>query len=46
MSKIIWSDEETFKLNGTVNRHNFVFWASENQHMHLDKAANFPGVTV
>lgn len=30
LDKIIWSDEADFKLNGTVNRHNCTYWASEN----------------
>jgi hypothetical protein len=28
MSKIVWSDEVTFKNNGAVNRHNCVCWAT------------------
>ena len=27
---IIWSDAATFKLNGHVNRHNSVYWATQN----------------
>ena len=27
---IWWSDEATFKLNGRINLHNCVYWASEN----------------
>jgi hypothetical protein len=26
MSRILWSDEATVKLNGTVNRQNCVYW--------------------
>jgi hypothetical protein len=29
----VWSDEATFKLNGTANRHNFVYWTPENPHI-------------
>ncbi|PSN42922.1 hypothetical protein C0J52_12023 [Blattella germanica] len=36
----------TFKLNGTVNRHNLVFWAPENPHVHVNKAVNVLGVYV
>lgn len=32
LDKILWSDESEFKLNGSVNRHNCVYWASENPH--------------
>jgi len=35
--KVVWSDEAQFKLNGTVNRHNFVYRSSENPHIHLEK---------
>jgi hypothetical protein len=30
---IVWSDEATFKFNGTVNQHNCVYRASENLHV-------------
>jgi len=43
VTKIVWSDEAQFKLNGTVNRHNCVYWAPENLHVHVDKAVNLPG---
>ena len=44
--KIIWSDEAIFKLNGQVNRHNSVYWASENPHVIHEKEVNTIGVTV
>lgn len=44
--KFVWSDEAQFKLNGTVNRHNCVYWAPDNPHVHVDKAVNLPGLTV
>jgi hypothetical protein len=44
--KIVWSDEATFKLNGTVNCHNCVHWAPENLHIHVNKVVNLPGLTV
>jgi len=44
--KIVWSDEAQFKLNGTVNRHNCVYWALENLHVHVGKEVNLPGVNV
>ena len=48
VTKIVWSDEAQFKLNGTVNRHNCVqaYWAPENLHVHVDKAVYLPGVNV
>jgi len=46
VTKIVWSDEAQFKLNGTVNRHNCVYWAPENLHIHVDMAVNVPGVNV
>ena len=42
--RILWSDEAQFKLNGHVNRHNSVYWASENPHEVLEKEVNSPGV--
>ncbi|PSN44951.1 hypothetical protein C0J52_16477 [Blattella germanica] len=36
----------TFKLNGTVNRHDSVYWAPENRNLRVDKAVNLPGVHV
>jgi len=41
--QIVWSDEAQFKLNGTVNRHNCVYWAPENLHVHVGKAVNLLG---
>ncbi|KAJ4429538.1 hypothetical protein ANN_21707 [Periplaneta americana] len=43
---IVWSDEDTLKLNGTINRHNCVYWANENPHIFQEKTVNLPGVTV
>ena len=43
VTKIVWSDEAQFKLNGRVNRHNCVYWAPENLHVEVDKAVNLPG---
>jgi len=33
--KMVWFDETQFKLNGTVNQHNCVYWAPENPHVHV-----------
>lgn len=43
---IVWSDEETFKLNGTINRHNCVYWARENPIAMEEWAVNLPGLSV
>jgi hypothetical protein len=43
---IVWSDEATFKLNGTVNSHNFVYWATENPCVPEEQAVNLLGVSV
>ena len=34
---IVWSDESTFTLAGTVNRHNCVLWSLTNQHFKIEK---------
>jgi hypothetical protein len=41
---IVWTDEATFELNGTVNRYNCVYWSSENPNVRVDKAVNLPGI--
>jgi hypothetical protein len=46
MSKIVWSDEATFKLNGTVNQHNYVYYAAENPYIHVDKEVSLPGLIM
>jgi len=46
VGKMIWSDEAQFKLNGTVNRHNCVYWAPENPHVHVEKEVNLRGLNV
>jgi len=37
VGKIVWSDESQFKLSGTVNLRNCVYWAPENPHVHVEK---------
>ena len=34
---IIWSDEATFKLDGSVNRHNSTYYARENPHVTIKR---------
>lgn len=46
IDSIIWSDEVQYKLNGTVNRHNFVYWAEDILHSATEKAVNLSGVNV
>jgi hypothetical protein len=46
LSKIVWSGEATFKLNGTVILHSCMYWAPGNPHIHVDKEVNSPGLTV
>jgi hypothetical protein len=46
VDKIVWFNEAAFKLNGAVNRHDCVYWAPENPHIHADEASNLPGLVV
>ncbi len=43
---ILWSDEATFKLNGHINWHNAVYWASENPFATISDEINVPGICV
>jgi hypothetical protein len=45
VSRTVWSDEAIFKLNGTMNRDNFVSLAPENLDINVDKAVNLPGLS-
>lgn len=42
VKKICFSDESTFFLNGTVNRHNCVYWATENPFEYREAHTQFP----
>lgn len=44
--KIIWTDEAIFKINGHVNRHNSIYWASENPRIDIERYFNVPGICV
>ena len=46
LDNIVWSDEAFFKLSGHINRHNCVYWYSENMHLTLEQHLNQPGVNV
>ncbi|CAI6363867.1 unnamed protein product [Macrosiphum euphorbiae] len=43
---VLWSDEAIFKLNGSINRHNCVYWAFENPNLVLQQELNVPGIMV
>ena len=46
LNNIVWSNEASFKLSGHINRHNYVYWYSENMHLTLEQQLNQPGVNV
>lgn len=46
LDRVIWSDEAIFKLNGHINRHNCVYWASENPNVTIEREQFAPGVQV
>lgn len=42
INTIVFSDEATFSLNGTINRHNCRYWARENPHWMREHHTQFP----
>ena len=44
--RIVWTDEATFKLNRHVNRHNCVYYATENPHIVITQEINVLGIIV
>ncbi|CAF2853333.1 unnamed protein product [Rotaria sp. Silwood2] len=44
--RIVWTDEATFKLNRHVNRHNCVYYATENPHVVVTQESNATGIIV
>ena len=44
--KIIWTDEAIFKLNGHVNRHNSIYWNSQNPRIDIERDLSVPGIAV
>lgn len=46
VDKVVWSDEAQFKLNGTVNRWDGVFWRDTNNHHTVEQELNAPGLMV
>jgi len=43
---IMISDEAHFHLNGSVNKHNFRYWAPQNPHKVHERPLHIPKVTV
>ena len=43
---VIWTDEAKFSLDGSVNRHNCVYYAEENPHQIFKRSVNSPGIMV
>ena len=41
--RVIWSDEAVFKLNGHINRHNSVYWATQNPTVTIDQTMQAEG---
>jgi hypothetical protein len=46
VDKLIYTNEAQFKMNGTVNRWNQVYWDDVNRHHHLQQELNAPGIMV
>lgn len=44
--RIMFSDEATCHLNGTINIHNLYYYSHHNEHRILEKACRSPSVTV
>lgn len=42
LKRIVFSDEATFMLNGTVNRHNSRYWSDENPHWMFEGHTQHP----
>jgi hypothetical protein len=46
LGMMFWTNDVLFKMNGTVNRHNCLYWSSENPNVRVDKAVNIPALSV
>ena len=46
ISRLVFSDEATFHLSGTVNRHNVRIWGTEHPHETVEHVRNSPKVNV
>ncbi|KAJ8953826.1 hypothetical protein NQ318_006676 [Aromia moschata] len=42
LRNIVFSDEATFYLDGTVNRQNYRYWSPENPHWKMETRSQFP----
>ncbi len=43
---VLGSDEAIFKLNGHINGHNCVYWATKNPHLVIQEQLNVPGIMI
>ncbi len=46
LENIMWTDKATFHLNGIVNQHNCVYYASKYPHPIMTKELQSPGISV
>ncbi len=46
LNKIVWSDEASFHISGVMNRHNAVYYSTDNPHVILQRRMKEPGVMV
>jgi len=46
ISRVMWSDEAIFRLNGHINRHNSIYWATENPNVTWEQTMQAEGITV
>jgi hypothetical protein len=44
--RILWTDEDSFKINGRINRHINVYWSDSNPHEFIQEELNVPSLTV
>ena len=44
--RVIWSDEAIFKLNGVINRHNSICWATQNPNVTWEQSMEGASLTV
>lgn len=46
ISRVMWSDEAIFRLNGHVNRHNSTYWTTENPNITWEQTMQAEGLVV
>lgn len=44
--RVMWSDEAIFRLNGHINRHNSIYWATENPNVTWEHTMQAEGLIV